>query len=158
LNSKLARLVLTASSVLFLCQNGFPCGQAAAALSQEDGAVFTGKQATVLLTQVRQGVEGHMQKQMLDAFDLSRMNGGQAFKDQITAFFDRYDSVRIHFHVREVSMEGDKGVALVDVEMELEQQGSTGPAVRKQAQLRFVAESVDHVWKFTDVQPRTFFS
>ncbi|HWX53397.1 MAG TPA: hypothetical protein VN176_02275 [Verrucomicrobiae bacterium] len=154
----MARFVLTALSVLSLCLNGFAGGQTAAALSQEDGAAFTGKQATALLTQVRQGVEGHMQKQMLDAFDLSRMSAGQAFKDQITAFFDRYDSVRIHFHVREVAMEGDKGVALVDVEMELEQRGSTGPAVRKQAQLRFVAESVGRVWKFTDIQPRTFFS
>jgi hypothetical protein len=143
--------------VLSLCLAGVALGQSVPTPSPEDGAAFTAQTATNLLNQVREGLQGHMQKQMLDAFDLSHMSGGQSFKNQVTAFFDQNDSVRIHFHVREASMQDGKGITVVDMEMELEQNNSTAPPVRRKAQLRLVAENGGHGWKFTDVQPRTFF-
>jgi hypothetical protein len=143
--------------LVFLCVAGFSLGQSVPTPSQDDTAAFTTQTATDLLNQVREGLEGHMQKQMLDAFDLSRMSGGQAFKNQVIAFLDHNDSVRIHFHVREASTQEGKGITVVDVEMELEQNNSTKPPVRRKAQLRFIAENGGHGWKFTDVQPRTFF-
>ncbi len=143
---------------VFLCLAAFSLGQSVPTPSQDDTATFTTQTATGLLNQVREGLEGHMQKQMLDAFDLSRMSGGQAFKNQVMAFFDRNDSVHLHFHVRETSVQDSRGITVVDVEMELEQHNSTSPPVRRKAQLRFVAENGGHGWKFTDVQPRTFFN
>ena len=142
---------------MFLCLAAFSLGQSVPTPSQDDTAAFTTQTATVLLSQVREGLEGHMQKQMLDAFDLSRMSGGQAFKNQVIAFFDHNDVIRIHFHVRETSVQEGKGITVVDVEMELEQNNSVKPPVRRKAQLRFVAENSGQGWKFTDVQPRTFF-
>jgi hypothetical protein len=144
------------SLVLLLCLAGFALGQTAPTPSQ-DTAGFTTQTATGLLNQVREGLQGHMQKQMLDAFDLSRMSGGQSFKNQVAAFFDRNDSVRIHFHVRETSMQDGQGITVVDMEMELEHENSTSPPVRRKAQLRLIAENGPHGWKFTDVQPRAFF-
>jgi hypothetical protein len=143
--------------LVFLCLAAFSLGQSVPTPSQDDTAAFTTQTATGLLNLVREGLEGHMQKQMLDAFDLSRMSGGQSFKNQIIAFVDRNDSVRIHFHVRETSVQDGRGITVVDVEMELEQHNSTSPPLRRKAQLRFVAENGGHGWKFTDVQPRTFF-
>src|ERR1700682_93452 len=114
-NSRMAMLnhrVLLA----FLCLAAFSLGQSVPTPSQEDTAAFTTQTATGLLNQVREGLEGHMQKQMLDAFDLSRMSDGQSFKNQVIAFFDRNDSVRIHFHVRETSVQDGRGITVVDVE------------------------------------------
>ncbi len=125
---------------------------------QEDAATFNPRVASRLLTQITNGLQGHLQKQVLDAFDLSQMKGGQAFRNQMASFFDSYSSVRIHFHLRDASMEGDRGVATVDVEMELEQRDSTLPPVYKKAQLHFVAKNGPQGWKIVDVQPRAFFS
>lgn len=141
-----------------LCLAGFSLGQSVPTPSQDNTGAFTTQTATGLLNQVREGLEGHMQKQMLDAFDLSRMSGGQAFKNQVIAFFDHNDVIRVHFHVREASVQEGKGVTVVDVEMELEQNNSTKPPVRRKAQLRLVAENSGQGWKFTDIQPRTFFN
>jgi len=89
------------------------------------------------------------------------MNGGPAFKEQWTAFFNQYDEIRIHFQLTETSMEGTQGVALVEAEMECsheDPQSSVTPPAHKHAQLRLVAIQGLGGWKFADVQPRTFFS
>jgi hypothetical protein len=49
-------------------------------------------------------------------------------------------------------------VATVDLEMEADLRDDNRPPVRKQARLRFVAVKSADGWKFTDVQPRSFFS
>ena len=153
MNSKTANVVRRAFVALLV--SGLALAQAAPA-PQNDA--FTSDVAAKLLDQMRAGLEGHMQNQALSVFDLSRMNRGQAFKNQVVSFLDRNTSVRVYFHVREASMENGKGLATVDVEMELERQDSTAPPERRSAQLRVTAERVGGIWKFTDVQPRSFFS
>ncbi|HLZ00124.1 MAG TPA: hypothetical protein VKT33_13775 [Candidatus Angelobacter sp.] len=126
--------------------------------SQEAPATFNPGIASRLLTQITDGLEGHLQKQVLDAFDLPQMKDGQAFRNQMASFFDSYASVRIHFHLNDVSMEGDKGVATADVEMELEQRDSALPPLRKKTQLRLIVKNGLRGWKIIDIQPRAFFS
>jgi hypothetical protein len=46
----------------------------------------------------------------------------------------------------------------VDAEMEAEPRNGGGAPLHKQGTLRFVAEPTSSGWKFTDVQPRAFFS
>jgi hypothetical protein len=55
-------------------------------------------------------------------------------------------------------MEGGRGVAVAQVEVEALFGDEWTPPLYKQAQLRLVAEMSGGKWKFTDVQPRTFFS
>ncbi len=153
MNSKIRNLVGQTFLALFL--SGLACGQSAPT-PQNDA--FTTDVAAKLLDQMRAGLEGHMQNEALSVFDLSKMSGGQAFKNQIVSFFDRNSSIRVYFHVRDASMENGKGVAIVDLEMELERRDSTTPPERRNAQLRFTAERSGRGWKFTDVQPRSFFS
>ena len=156
MNSKIVTAVRHAFVALLLSALAF--AQAAASPGAQQNDAFTSDIAAKLLNQMRAGLEGHMQDQALSVFDFAKMSGGQAFKNQIVSFFDRNSSIRVYFHVREASMENGKGVATVDVEMELEQRDSTAPPERRNAQLRFTAERTGSGWKFTDVQPRNFFS
>jgi hypothetical protein len=125
----------------------------------KDGpGAFTDQIATRLLDQIKEGLEGHMAKKMLDSFDISRMTGGPVFKEQIVAFVSQYETVRIHFNLLETSTSGAEAIALVDMEMEENPPGDVSAPVHKHTQLRFVAQNGAKGWKFTDVQPRSFFT
>jgi hypothetical protein len=127
------------------------------AAQEKDGSAFTDRIAAQLLDQIREGLESRIAKKTLGAFDLSRMNGGASFKNQITALLNQYDSVRVHFNLIETSTTGAEATAVVDVEMEENLPGDVSAPVHKHAQLRFVAQNGSKGWKFTDVQPRSFF-
>ncbi|PYP88932.1 MAG: hypothetical protein DMG65_14490 [Candidatus Angelobacter sp. Gp1-AA117] len=122
--------------------------------SQAKDNSFTEQTASKLLNQVAEGLNGRTVKKMLSAFDLTRMNGGVAFKDQISAFFNQTDSIRVHFKLLEVT----DNVTVVDAEMDITPHSDLAPPQHKYVQLRFIAENGPHGWKFTDVQPRNFFS
>jgi hypothetical protein len=128
------------------------------AQEKDDPSAFTDRVAARLLDQVKEGLEGRMVKKALGSFDLSRMTGGPAFKNQVTAFLNQYETVRIHFNLLETSTTGAEASATVDVEMEENLPGDVSAPVHKHAQLRFVAQNGSKGWKFTDVQPRSFFS
>ena len=119
---------------------------------------FTLASASQLMDQITAGLEAKNQRKMLGAFDLSKMQDGPLFRQQVTAFFAQTGNVRFHFNLLEVSMDGGKGMAEVAVEMDAEVHEAITPPLRKQAKLRFVAENGSAGWKFTDVQPRAFFS
>ena len=129
-----------------------------AAPQEKDASAFTDQVAAQLLDQIRQGIESRNLKKILGAFDLSRMSGGPVFKNQITAWLNQYESVRIHCNVLETTTTGAEGSAIVDVEMEANSPGDVSAPVHKHAQLSFVAQKGARGWKFTDVQPRSFFS
>lgn len=120
--------------------------------------VFSDAVAQNVLQQLTDGLEGHSQRLMLSAFDDNKMDGYLNFEDQIEAFFQKYDSFRVHFRIVQATTEGDKGVVLVDIQMEgLPRSGNTQP-VRKEDQMRFEMERGKKGWKIVDLRPRTFFS
>jgi len=106
---------------------------------------------------MNQGLIARQAKTFLASFDLAQMSDGQLFRQQIQSFIAHTDAIRLHFNITSAAMDGDKGVASADVEMEADTGSSTVP-LYKQATLNFIAERVSSGWKFTDVQPRTFFS
>lgn len=128
-------------------------GSAIAQTVQADDS-FSDLAASKLLSQVAEGVQGHLSRRMLDAFDLGRMTGGATFKQQVTAFFNQYDSIRVHFKLVEVK----DNTVIVNAQMEESTSGSFPAPQRKTAQLRFTAEKTAAGWKFVDIQPRAFFS
>jgi hypothetical protein len=119
---------------------------------------FTLDTASRLLDQLTAGLVARNQSKMLGVFDLSKMTDGPLFRQQVTAFFAQTGNIRFHFNILEVSMDGNKGVVEAAVEMDAEVREAITPPLRKQATLRLVAESGSAGWKFTDVQPRAFFS
>lgn len=120
--------------------------------------VFSLADASKLLQRMNDALVDRQAGKFLSAFDLTRMNGGTLFKQQITSFISHSDSIRMHFNLSEVSMTGAQGTATADAEMEADLANSSEPALYKQATLRFIAEKSGTSWKFVDIQPRSFFS
>ena len=119
---------------------------------------FSESVAQDVLQQLTDGLEGHSQRLMLSAFDDNKMDGYLNFEDQIEAFFQRYDSFRIHYRIVQATTEGDKGVVLVDIEMESIPRSANAQPVRKRDQMRFEMERGKKGWKIVDLRPRPFFS
>lgn len=120
--------------------------------------VFGMDDASKLLRQMNDGLVNGKAGKFLSAFDVARMTEGQLFKQQVTAFFSHTDSIHTHFNLTNTAMEGEKGSATVVAELEADPRDGNTPPFRKQAMLHFVAEHTPAGWKFTDVQPRSFFS
>ena len=126
----------------------------AKAQDQEPANGFTEGAAAKLLGQIAEGLQGHSSKKMLNAFDFARMDDAASFKEQITAFFNQYETFRVHFKLVEVK----DGTAVVDAELDATPRDAIAPPVHKRLQLTFSAANGAVGWKFVDVQPRTFFS
>ena len=113
--------------------------------------------ASHLLRQIREGLEGRSPKKMLAAFDLAKMENGQNFKQQIAGLFTRTEAIRVHLNLVEAVGEEQHATILVDAEMEAEPRDNSLLA-RKHASLTLTAEKTAAGWKFTSVEPRSFFS
>lgn len=122
-----------------------------------DSAVFSQAVANNILSDLRDGLEGHSQRLVLSAFDQDKMDGYLTFEDQIEAMMQRYDSFRVHYRISQSTIEGAKGVVLVDFEME-ELPRSGGAPIRRNGQVKFEMERGRKGWKIVDFNPRGFFS
>jgi len=127
-------------------------------LQGQTSVVFNERVADDLLGKIRDGLEGHSRRLMLSAFDDDKMDGYLSFEDQIDAFFDRYAGFRVQFRILNTSVEGDKGVLLVDAQMEEEPAKMSQAPQRKQGQLRFEVENGKKGWRVVDVHDRNFFN
>jgi hypothetical protein len=122
-----------------------------------DSAVFSQAVANNVLNDLRDGLEGHSQRLVLSAFDQDKMDGYLTFEDQIEAMMQRYDSFRVHFRISQSTIEGAKGVVLVDFEME-EIPRTGGTPIRRSGQVKFEMERGRKGWKIVDFTPRGFLS
>ena len=119
---------------------------------------FSDTVAQRLLQRLTDGLEGHSDRLMLSAFDGNKMDGYLSFENQILAFFQLYDSFRVHFRISQTATEGSKGIVLVDIEMEANPRSANAQPIRKGNQVRFEMESGKKGWKIVDLRPRSFFS
>ncbi len=131
-----------------------PAQEPAKSQSGEPSNAFTESAASKLLGQMAEGLQSHSEKKMLSAFDLSLMDGGPTFKEQVTALFNQYESIRVHFKLVEVK----ENVAVVNAELDVTPADPANPSQHKNIQLRLTAAKTPAGWKFIDVQPRAFFS
>lgn len=120
--------------------------------------VFSETVANTVLRDVKDGLEGHSQRLMLSAFDPDKMDGYLAFEDQMEAFFQRYESFRLHYRIVQTTVEGPRAIVLADVQMEVIPRGGGTPPGRRSEQLRFELERGRKGWKIVDFSPRGFFS
>jgi hypothetical protein len=115
--------------------------------------IFDDRAASRMLLQLSEAIQGHSQKQLLALFDLGKMKDGTLFRQQIGSFFAQTESIRVHMNLAEVVTES----VIVDAEMEIEPRNG-GPSIRRNDRLSFVAVRAGKEWKFSDLQPRSFFS
>jgi hypothetical protein len=118
--------------------------------------VSTDNVADEVIGRVRDGLHVHSRSLMLSAFDNDKMDGFQSFADQIDSFFNRYDAFRVQFRIASVTIDGERGVVLVDAEME--ETPAYGTPVHKRDQLRFEIGMGRQGWRVVDVRDRRFFS
>ncbi len=126
----------------------------AAAQDQQAASGLTDAIASHLLAQVAEGLQGRVANTMLGAFDLDRMPAGAMFKQQITAFINQTDNIRVH--LKELQVHGN--TVSVDVEMDATPHSDIVVPVQKHTQMRFTAGNGKSGWKFVDVEPRGFFT
>ena len=122
-----------------------------------DSAVFSQAVANSVLNDLRDGLEGHSQRLLLSAFDQDKMDGYLSLEDQIEAMMQRYDSFRVHFRISQSTIEGAKGVVLVNFDLE-EVPRAGGAPIRRSGQVKFEMERGRKGWKIVDFSPRGFLS
>lgn len=120
-------------------------------------AEFSEPVAERLVQQLGEGLQDHNARRMLTAFDADAMEGYTNFQDQIAAFFERYDSFRVHFRIAEIRTEGAMGLVLLDFEIEEISRSSDTP-VRRNERLQLEIKKGKKGWKIVDLKPRAFFS
>jgi len=118
---------------------------------------FDERAAAGVLGTIRDGLEGHSQRLLLSAFDGEKMEGFEGFRDQIEAYFTRYEGFRVSYHIVQTSEENERGVILVDFLVENTPRGG-GRISRREGQLRFELERGPKGWKIVDFSPRGYFS
>jgi hypothetical protein len=118
-------------------------------------AEFSEDVAKQVLSQIRQGLQGHNPQGMLAAFDKERMDGYYAVEDRLYSYFNRYDSFSAFFRILQISPEKDRGVALT--EWQIEAAPASGPPVRREGQVKFEFAVGKDGWKIVDFTPRDFF-
>jgi hypothetical protein len=131
-------------------QHATPPASRSTALSDADAAR--------LVDNLSQALEAGNQRKFLKLFDPARTSDFPVLRDQMAAFFARYDGFRIHYHITQVSMQGEFGVILVDFQLGLIAPGAADVTARKEAQLRLAAYWDGKQWKLVDIAPRNFFT
>lgn len=120
--------------------------------------VFSDDVARYVLGEIRDGLEGHLQRLFLSAFDDDNMPGYLSFEDQIQAMFDQYDAFRVHFRILQTTVEGPKGIVLAEFQLEEIPRGSNPMPQRRSNQIRFELQRGRKGWRIVDFNPRGFFS
>jgi hypothetical protein len=133
----------------------FPAMAGGGPAPQED---FSDAVAARLLQQVTEGFITNNRGQVLSAFNAARMKNYARFQENIAALFARYESFRAAYRLRQSWPQGERGVVLVDFELEGTPLEEGAPPFRHSAQLRFEFERGREGWKIVDVAPRGFFS
>lgn len=108
-----------------------------------------------VLGEIRQGLQGHNPRQMLTTFDKEKMNGYFALEDRLYSYFNQYESFRAYYHVLQTSTENERGVALV--ELQIEATPRSGPSRRREGQVRFEFAAGKNGWQIVNFTPRDFF-
>jgi hypothetical protein len=124
----------------------------------EPAEEFSNEVASRLLGQVTQGFVTNNANGVLGAFDAGRMRNYGEFRDRIQALFANYESFRAAYRLRQSWPEGERGVVIVDFELEGQPLEEGAPPLRRNAQLRFEFVHGRNGWKIVEVTPREFFS
>lgn len=111
-----------------------------------------------LLRELKAGLEGHDQRKTLSVFAGDQLDGYLQLQDQLTQFFATYDSFRIRYRIVQSSAEQEKGIAVVEIQMEADPRDPGGAALRRDEQIRFELARGKRGWQVVDFGPRNLFT
>jgi hypothetical protein len=119
---------------------------------------FNPSDAREILKQVSSSLIAHNPRNMLGAFDITRMQDGTAFRQQTLSFFNQTGIIRVHFNVLRAGNENGKAQADASIEMEAEMLDDRLPVLYKQTTLHLEFEKTSAGWLITAIAPRNFFT
>ncbi len=132
---------------------------AAFARKQDKGASdvqFSFRDVERLMTSVADGLIAQNARKMLSAFD-PQMPGYPDFRERIEIMLREYESFRVNYKVQDATSANDRGIALVDFQMEAFPRTDMSAPVRKGAQLRLECTRTPKGWKIVSFAPPNFF-
>lgn len=122
---------------------------------------FSGAVAEQLMKQVRDGLTNRNVSTVLAAFDPGNTPNYNGFSDQLTAFLNQWDSIRVYYQIVSAAESrcgaAECGTASVQFEMEAEDALGQGPAMHRNAQLQLTFQRGDKGWEIVNLTPRDLF-
>ncbi len=123
-----------------------------------DTGEFAERVVDGLLRNLREGLEGRLDRLFLSSFSSERMSGYLSFKDQVQQFFGAYDGFRVHYRIVQSRVDGTHASAIVEFQMEAIPVAGSGTPMRREQQIQLELERTQKGWKIVDVRPREFFA
>jgi hypothetical protein len=110
--------------------------------------------ADQVLSTLSEGLETQDERLILSVFDPDKMPGYGAFASQIHTLLDQYDNFRVRYRIRDTALQGERGIVLIDLQLEATSSDDSETPVRNNAQVRVEFERAGKAWKIVDFQPR----
>ena len=111
-----------------------------------------------VLTNLQVGIETHDLTRVLAIFDPQNMQDYAQFRDQMVAFFRRYDSVKFRYQLLQVTADKDSGFAIADIDMDADPSDILPTPQRRSTQMRFQMKRGLKGWKVVALRPADFFN
>lgn len=133
-------------------------------VAQKSGAAaakapgFSESDAADVLARMRRALEGYDQTAFLKLFDSGRMANYPAFRDQISQFFDKYQSFTVSYQLQQTSTESGAGIVLANFALEAVPSDSGVPNLRRNLQMRLVMQWDGKKWEIVDLAPLGLFA
>jgi hypothetical protein len=111
-----------------------------------------------VLTNLQRGIETHDIDRVLEIFDQQNMKDYARFRDQMVAFFHRYDSVKFRYQLLQVTSDKDGSFAIADIDMDADPSDILPTPQRRSTQMRFQMKRAPKGWKVIALRPADFFN
>ncbi len=111
-----------------------------------------------VLTNLQLGMETHELDRVLEIFDPQNMKDYSQFREQMVAFFHRYDSVKFRYQLLQVVSDKDSGFAIADIDMDADPRDLLPTPQRRSTQMRFEMKRLPKGWKVVALRPADFFN
>jgi hypothetical protein len=118
---------------------------------------FAEKDALQVMDGLRKALESESRSHLLAMFDSKRMPGFAVFRDQVTQFFEQYQSFQVRYHVSQVAQDGEFGSIVTEFFVQALPATDGLPGLRRRVQMHLVVARDSGVWKITDLSPRSIF-
>ena len=147
----LAGVLATASTRLHAFQ------PQAATAAPSPRPLFAEADAARILNEIRTALEANRRNHLLRLFDARRMPNYAEFRDEVVAFFEKYDSFQVQYQLKQVRMDGEFGAVLADFVLEAAPPIAGSPNLRRNVPVRLITAWDGKQWKIVDLSPRNLF-
>jgi hypothetical protein len=107
---------------------------------------------------LQRGVQELNLNKVLSVFDTDEMPDYATLRDQLRAFFNRYESINFRYQLLQVTSDKDRAYAVAEVDMDAMPADEALMTQRQSVQMRFQMKLGPHGWKITGFKPSDFFA